>query len=160
MASSRSQPRRLRGKRLVLVASRFNDSITRSLVSGAIRTLERRGVPPANIRTVWVPGAFELPVAASCIASALRPDAIVALGCVLKGQTPQYAAIGQAVAQGLAQVSVSARIPVTLGVIIAASYAQARARAGGRAGNRGSEAALAALDMVDFQRRLPRRSRQ
>lgn len=146
----------LRGKRFILLASRFNESITRALVAGSRTTLERYGVLRANIRTLWVPGAFELPVAAASVAAAQQPDAIIALGCVIKGETPQYRAIGHAVSVGLAQVSVSRRIPVTFGVIVADSFAQARARAGGRVGNRGSEAALAALAMVDFQRQLAR----
>jgi 6,7-dimethyl-8-ribityllumazine synthase len=97
-------------------------------------------------------------VAAAHVVAAQRPRAIVALGCVIKGETPQYAAIGQAVAQGLTHVSIMTGIPVTLGVVIADSAAQARARAGGHVGNRGSEAARAALEMVEFQQRLRRRA--
>jgi 6,7-dimethyl-8-ribityllumazine synthase len=145
---------KFRNAKFILLASRFNESITQALVAGARTTLERHGVPRTSIHTLWVPGAFELPGAAARVAASLRPDAIVALGCLIKGETPQYAAIGHAVAHGLTQVSVSARIPVTLGVIIAASSAQARERSGGRMGNRGSEAALAALAMADFQRQL------
>jgi 6,7-dimethyl-8-ribityllumazine synthase len=149
---------RVRGNRFVVIASRFNESITQALVAGALKTLERYGVPRANVRTVWVPGAFELPVAVATVSAAWRPKAIITLGCLIKGQTPQYAAIGHAVAQGVTQVSVSTGIPVALGVVIAGSYAQAKARAGGRVGNRGSEAAEAALEMVDLLRKLPRKS--
>jgi 6,7-dimethyl-8-ribityllumazine synthase len=147
-----------------LVASQFHASITQALVDGARGALARHGVPASQIRLVWVPGAFELPVAALTLARRERPEAIVALGCVLKGETPQYAAIGQAVANGLTQVALATETPVTFGVIIAESPAQARARAGlpaaptrrrkdaaqagGRAGNRGSEAALAALALI------------
>jgi 6,7-dimethyl-8-ribityllumazine synthase len=141
----------------VLIASRFNESIAQALVQGARLTLRRHGIAPDHLRTVWVPGAFELPVAAACVAAGRRPDAIIALGCVIKGETPQYAAIGQAVAQGLGHVSVTAKIPVTFGVIVADSFAQAKARAGGRMGNRGSEAALAALAMVGVLRQLSRK---
>ncbi len=160
MGNDRNWPGRLPappigGAQVVLVASQFHESVTQALVSGAIQTLTRHGVPQETIRTFWVSGAFELPVAAVRIASSLKPDAIVALGCVIKGETPQYTAIGHAVAQGLTQVSVSTGIPVTFGVIVADSVAQAKARAGGRVGNRGSEAALAALAMVELLRSLP-----
>ena len=84
------------------------------------------------------------------IARREKPQAVIALGCVIKGETPQYAAIGQAVADGLMQVALMTEIPVTCGVIVADSLAQAKARAGGRVGNRGAEAALAALAMVDL----------
>lgn len=137
-----------RRRLFVLVASEFNPAITQSLVDGAQHALQESGVPRRQIRTVWVPGAFELPVAAAAAASRLQPEAIIALGCLIKGQTPQYTAIGQAAAEGLAQVSVSTQIPVTFGVIIADSAAQAAARAGGRAGHRGREAALAAVAMA------------
>lgn len=131
-----------------MVASRFHEALTRRLVEGAVETCARRGIARGAIRTVWVPGAFELPVAAAKAAERLRPQAIVAVGCLIKGQTPQYAAIGHAVAQGLTDVSVRTKIPVGFGVIIADSVAQAKARAGGHWGNRGEEAAEAALDMT------------
>lgn len=143
-----------RARPFVLVASEFNSGLTGALVEGAQAVLRRHGVGARQIHTIWVPGAFELPVAAASAAARLRPQAIIALGCVIKGDTPQYAAIGQAAASGLAQVSVEAQIPVTFGVIIADSLAQAKARAGGRAGHRGREAALAALAMVDVLKTL------
>lgn len=143
-----------RGRPIVLVASQFNGPITQALVDGALEALQESGVARRRIRVFRVPGAFELPVAAATVAAALRPQAIVALGCLIKGQTPQYAAIGQAVAQGLAQVSVNERVPVGFGVIIADSVAQARARAGGAVGHRGREAALAALEMIEFTQTL------
>jgi len=157
MTRSAARRRRRQRARFVLVASRFNASITQALVAGARDTLTRHGVPRSAIQTLWVPGAFELPVAAAGVAAAMRPQAIIALGCVIKGQTLQYAAIGHAVAQGLVQVSVNERVPVACGVIVAQSIAQASARAGGRMGNRGSEAALAALAMVDFLGKLSRK---
>ncbi|MBI3322875.1 MAG: 6,7-dimethyl-8-ribityllumazine synthase, partial [Candidatus Omnitrophica bacterium] len=139
-----------RPKPFVLVASEFNPAITRALVEGAQAVLRDHGVARRRIRTLWVPGVFELPVAAAAAARRLRPEAIIAVGCVIKGQTPQYAALGQAAVAGLTQVSVSTRIPVTCGVIIAESTAQAAARAGGRAGHRGREAALAAVAMANL----------
>lgn len=139
-----------RAVRITVIASVFNKPVTEALMSGARAALRRHGIPARQIRCVWVPGAFELPVAAAALAaSKARPDAIVAVGCVIKGETPQYAALGQAVMHGLAQVSVHDRMPVGCGVVIADSMAQARARAGGAVGNRGEEAALAALAMLE-----------
>ena len=165
-----------RTTRVAVVASAFNKPVTAALVRGARVTLQRHGITANRIACVWVPGAFELPAAAAALAaSKARPDAIVAVGCIIKGQTPQYAALGQAVLQGLAQVSVQEKIPVGCGVVIADSVAQARARAArpgqrpgrpprrsgrgtgeGAVGNRGEEAALAALAMVDVMTNLNR----
>ncbi len=136
----------VRGKRFVIVASQFNPSITRSLIRGATSVLQGAGVPSRNVRLLWVPGAFELPVVALRAAECRpRPHAIVALGALIRGQTPQYEVIAHAVAQGLSQASVATGIPITFGVIVATSIAQAKARSGGSAGNRGAEAAMAAL---------------
>ena len=154
-----------KGKRFVIVASKFNRDVTRALARGAATALNDAGVSARQVRTVWVPGAFELPAAASRLAARRpQPDAIIAIGAIIKGQTPQYEALSHAVAQGLASLSVSRALPVTFGVVVANSVAQAKARAGlpaprgayrrkakqaGEArGNRGAEAALAALEMV------------
>jgi 6,7-dimethyl-8-ribityllumazine synthase len=150
----------------VVVASRFNEAITKRLVAGALSTLKAHGMSPARTRVIWVPGAFELPLMAAHAAKRLRPQLVVAVGCLIKGQTSQYAAIGHAVTEGLCDVSVRAGLPVGLGVIIADSVAQAKARAclprlsagrrqaGGHRGNRGEEAALAALTMARLLKRL------
>ena len=102
----------------VVLASRFNESLTRVLVSGAVATLTRHGIPRERIRVVWVPGAFELPLAAAEAARRLHPALMVAVGCLIKGQTPQYAAIGHAVTEGLCEVSVRAGIPLRFGVVL------------------------------------------
>lgn len=133
---------------VVIVASRFHAAVTQALAAGAVEALRDAGIAPARIRTQWVAGAFELPVAAAVIAAQARPDAIVALGCLIQGQTPQYAAIGGAVAQGLMSVAVQTKIPIGFGVIIADSMSQARQRAGGVFGNRGREAAEAVLEVL------------
>ena len=146
-----------RSKRVAIVASRFNHAVTQALVDGAIEVLRKSGVAKDAIETHWVPGAFELPVAAAVVATHQRPAAIIALGCVIKGQTPQYDAIGQAVAQGLTQVAINAKMPVSLGVIIADTLAQARERAGGRMGHRGREAAQAAVEMMQWANHRPTR---
>ncbi len=125
------------------------------LVEGALEALKRHtaslkevGVRLTQSHVVWVPGAFELPLAAATAAKRLRPELIVAVGCLIKGQTPQYMAIGHAVINGLCDVSVRTGVPVGLGVIIADSVAQAKERAGGDRGNRGADAVQAAVEMV------------
>ncbi|MBI4343179.1 MAG: 6,7-dimethyl-8-ribityllumazine synthase [Candidatus Omnitrophica bacterium] len=143
---------RLKGaahKRFAILASEFHPAIARALVRGATDTLRRHGIAGRRIRLLWVPGAFELPVVAARLARRRpRPDAILALGCLIRGETSQYDVIAHAVANGLSQVSVTSGVPVTFGLIVAQTPAQARARAGGRLGNRGEEAALAALAVL------------
>jgi len=138
-----------RGKRFVLIASQFHRPLALALIRGASTVLKRSGASASNIQLLWVPGAFELPVVAAR-AARLRPppDAIIALGALIRGQTPQYEVLAHAVAQGLSQVAVSARLPVSFGLIVAETVAQANARAGGAEGNRGEEAALAALAVL------------
>ena len=137
---------RWRATRVAIIASQFNASISEALAQGAAETLRRAGVPSRNVCVLWVPGAFELPVVATRLAESRRaPDAIVAVGALIRGATPQYAVLAHAVAQGLSQVSVKTGVPVTFGIIVATTVVQARARAGSAMGNRGSEAALAAL---------------
>ena len=152
---AQAHERIVRGKRFVLIASQFNQPITRSLVRGALETLRGAGASDRQIKILWVPGAFELPVVAARIAAARpRPDAIIALGAILRGETSQYKVLAHAVAQGLSQVAVTAVVPVSFGVIVAETAAQARARAGGRMGNRGAEAAHAALAVLSLFRRM------
>ncbi|MBI2104545.1 MAG: 6,7-dimethyl-8-ribityllumazine synthase [Candidatus Omnitrophica bacterium] len=143
-----------RGKRFVLLASQFHPAIARSLVRGATDTLIRAGAARSRIRLLWAPGAFELPVIAARAAGGRpRPHAIIALGSLIRGETPQYEVLAHAAADGLSQVAVKTGIPVTFGVIVAQTAAQARARAGGAMGNRGAEAAEAALAVLRlFQR--------
>ena len=141
-------PHRIR--RIVLLASRFHAPLVRRLVEGARRFLRRAGVPASCIHVVWVPGTFELPVAAARLARRRpRPDAIIALGALLRGETAQYELLAHATLAGLTHVAVTHAIPVACGVIVAATPAQARARAGGRMGNRGEEAAAAALAVLE-----------
>lgn len=133
----------------MLLASQFNRSVTLQLIRGATALLRRHGASGRDIRVVWVPGAFELPVTAARVAkSRRRPDAIIALGAVIRGGTSQYQVLAHAAAHGLCQVSVNTGVPVTFGIIVAESLTQARARAGGPMGNRGEEAASAALEVV------------
>lgn len=135
--------------RVVIIAARFHGAIARGLVRGAIQTLRRGGVTQARTRILWVPGAFELPVVASRLAHAARPpQAIIALGALIQGETPQHEVIAHAVAHGLTTVAVDTGIPVTCGVIVASTPAQAKARVDGSLSNRGAEAAAAALALM------------
>ena len=144
-----------RGKRFVLVASAFHRPITQALVRGAIDVLRRHGASNTHISIHWVPGAFELPVAAARLAKHKpRPHAIIALGAIVRGHTPHYEVLSNAVAQGLGQVAVNSVVPVTFGVIVAKTLSQARSRADGAIGNRGAEAALAAIAVLQLFDRL------
>ncbi len=145
----------LASRRVVILASTFHPGMAQRLIRGATGRLRRSGVAPSRIRVLWVPGAFELPVVAARVARGRpRPQAIIALGALIRGETPQYDVLAHAVAQGLAQVSVMTGIPVTFGVIVAQTLAQAKARAGGAMGNRGEEAASAALAVLRLFDRL------
>ena len=157
-----SQPTRARrslsakGKRFVIIASRFHPVLARSLIRGATSVLRRSGTSSSSIRLLWAPGAFELPVVAARVARQHpRPDAIIALGALIRGDTPQHDILARAAANGLTHVAVTAGIPVTFGVIVADTLAQARARAGGSEGNRGEEAARAALELIRLFDALP-----
>jgi len=146
---SNTLARAYRGKRVVLIASQFHPSIGRALVRGATTVLSRAGVSRVRVRLLWVPGAFELPVIAARVArSRPQPHAVIALGALVRGDTPQYEVLAHAVANGLTRVAVETGVPVTFGVIVATTLAQAKARAGGSMGNRGAEAAEAALEVM------------
>lgn len=158
--------------RVVLVVSEFHPAIARSLVRAASDVLRRGGV--TSIDLCWVPGAFELPVvAARCARTVPRPHAIIALGALIQGDTPQYEVLAHAVAHGLTSVALTTGVPITFGLIVATTLAQAKVRAGLAArqaglargktnssmGNRGAEAARAALDVMRLfrSRRLSHR---
>ncbi|HKH47055.1 MAG TPA: 6,7-dimethyl-8-ribityllumazine synthase [Thermoanaerobaculia bacterium] len=142
------------GRRFAVVASRFNSRIGDQLVAGALECLRRHGVEPADIQVVRVPGAWEIPQAAEEIAAAGKVDALVALGVVIRGETPHFDYICSACSQGLARVAERHRLPVGFGVLTCDTSEQAQERAGGKAGNKGWEAAIAALEMADLFARL------
>ena len=137
-----------RPPRFGILASRFNHPITERLLKGALRALRHHRIPRSRIDVVWVPGAFELPVAAVRMAKSHRYQAIVAVGCILAGETPQFAYLAEATLGGLALAGVVSGVPVTCGGITARTWRHALARAQLRGLNRGEEAALAALEMV------------
>lgn len=145
-----------RGVKMAVVASRFNETVGRRLVDGALDCLRRHGVADADISVVWVPGAFELPAAAMRLASSGEVDAIVCVGAVVRGETPHFDYVAGHAASGIGEVSLRTGVPVTFGVLTTESSEQAMDRAGGKAGNKGFEAALAALEMVNLFAALPK----
>ncbi|MCH8804492.1 MAG: 6,7-dimethyl-8-ribityllumazine synthase [Planctomycetes bacterium] len=137
-------------QRFAIVVSRFNELIGTKLLDGATDTLIRHGAEPADITHVWVPGAFEIPLAAKKLATSGRYAAVLALGCVIRGQTPHFDYIANEVTKGVAQVSLATEVPIALGVITADTLEQAIDRAGGKHGNKGTDAARTAIEMANL----------
>jgi 6,7-dimethyl-8-ribityllumazine synthase len=133
-----------------VVVSRFNGDITTRLLDGALETLIDAGVPRERIDVVPVPGAFELPLGAMALAKTRRYACIVALGCVIRGDTPHFEYVAGEAASGLQLAGLETGVPVSFGVLTCDSRRQAEERAGGAQGNKGSEAALSALEMADL----------
>lgn len=142
------------GRRCAVVASRFNESVTQRLVEGALDALVRHGVALEDADVIWVPGAWELPGAARHIAATERYDVIVAVGAVIRGETPHFDYIANEAARGLSQAIAEFDVPIGFGLLTCDSLAQAEARAGGDHGNKGWDAAMAALEMADLFDRL------
>jgi 6,7-dimethyl-8-ribityllumazine synthase len=142
--------------RVAVLVSRFNENVTRRLLAGAREALAADGIPESRIDVIWVPGAFELPVAAEQAAASGAYGAIVALGCVIRGETAHFEYVAGEAARGLAEVARGHRIAVGFGVLTTEDEAQALARAGGAAGNKGIEAARAALETAETLDRLRR----
>jgi 6,7-dimethyl-8-ribityllumazine synthase len=136
-----------RGRRIAIAVSRFNRDVTERLLAGARDALRRTGVADADVTVAWVPGAFELPLCCQWLA-AQRPDAILALGAVIRGDTDHYDYVCRAATDGCLHVTLATGIPVAFGVLTCDDTAQAMARAGGSEGNKGEDVALAALEMV------------
>jgi 6,7-dimethyl-8-ribityllumazine synthase len=142
------------GLKFGLVVSRYNDFINERLLEGALDALTRNGAGERNLSIVKVPGAFEIPLAAKKMAESGRYDAVICLGCVIRGATPHFEYISAEVAKGIAKVSLDSGVPVSFGVITADNLEQAIERAGTKAGNKGWDAALAAIEMVNLFRTM------
>jgi 6,7-dimethyl-8-ribityllumazine synthase len=138
------------GKRFAIVVSRFNDFLTKQLVSGAIDCIIRHGGSDEDITVVWVPGANEVPLAAQKLAAAGNVDAVIALGAVVQGATPHADLINNQVARALSSIGLQTGIPVVNGVVCAGSLEQAIERCGTKAGNKGWNAAMAAVEMANL----------
>jgi 6,7-dimethyl-8-ribityllumazine synthase len=139
-----------RGRRVAVLASRFNEVITQRLVDGAIDALVKHGAVFEDVDLVWVPGAWELPAAARRLLVTERYDAVVAVGAVIRGDTPHFEYVAGEASRGLADASADFDTPIGFGLLTCDNMAQAEARAGGEHGNKGWDAALAALEMVDL----------
>jgi 6,7-dimethyl-8-ribityllumazine synthase len=143
-----------RGARFGIVLSRFNSFIVERLLEGALDTLTRHGAEPANIEVARVPGAFEMPLALKAMAQSKKYDALLAIGCVIRGGTPHFEYVAGECTKGLAQVMQEYDIPVSFGVLTVDTIEQAIERAGTKAGNKGAEAALSAIEMVNVLKKL------
>ena len=137
-----------------IVAARFNEFITSKLLSGALYTLTRHDVKDEDIEIAWVPGAFEIPLAASKMANSGKYDAVICLGAVIRGNTTHYDYVCNEVSKGIAQVSLASGIPVMFGVVTTENIEQAIERAGTKAGNKGSDCAQGAIEMVNLLREM------
>jgi 6,7-dimethyl-8-ribityllumazine synthase len=144
------------GYRFALVVSRFNEAVTRALRDGARGALVEAGAAERDLEELDVPGAYELPQAARCAADTGRFDAVICLGCLIRGETPHFEYISSAVAHGIMEASVATGVPIAFGVLTTDTPAQAEARARDGHDNKGREAALAAVEMAALFRRLGR----
>lgn len=144
----------IRNARFGIIVSRFNSFITDSLLGGAVDTLVRHGAVEKDIKVVYVPGAFEMPLAAKRMAASKHYDSIIALGAVIRGGTPHFEYVAGECTKGLAQVGMEYDIPLAFGVLTVDSIEQAIERAGTKAGNKGVEAAISAIEMVNLLRNL------
>jgi 6,7-dimethyl-8-ribityllumazine synthase len=140
--------------KIAIVVARYNESITRKLLEGALATLAANGVAADNVDVAWVPGAFEIPLVAERMASGGRYLAVICLGAVIRGETTHDQHINRAVSLALEQIGRSAQVPVLFGVLTCDTLEQAIHRSGGNVGNKGSECASAALEMIDLLEKL------
>ena len=138
------------GLRIGIVAARFNEFITNKLVSGAIDALTRHGALEENMTMAWVPGAFEIPLAAQKMANSGHFDAVICLGAVIRGSTPHFDYVSNEVTKGVAHVGLQTGVPTVFGVLTTDTIEQAIERAGTKAGNKGFDAAMTAIEMANL----------
>jgi 6,7-dimethyl-8-ribityllumazine synthase len=143
-----------RDLRFALIAARFNDFVVEPLLRGALDALKRHGVVEKHIDIVRVPGAFDIPIVARKLALSKRYEALIALGCVIRGQTPHFNYVAGECAGGIARIALESGVPIAFGVLTTDTVEQAVDRAGGKAGNKGADAALVAVEMANLLRRL------
>jgi 6,7-dimethyl-8-ribityllumazine synthase len=140
--------------KIAIVAARFNDFIVSKLVGGAHDCLHRHDVNPSNVDEIWVPGAFEIPVAALTLAESGKYDAVICLGAVIRGSTSHYDYVCSETAKGISHVSLKTKVPTIFGVVTTDTIEQAIERAGTKAGNKGWDAAMAAIEMGNLLHKL------
>lgn len=138
------------GRRIAVIVSRFNETITRALVDGALDALVKHGTAFDDVDVFWVPGAWELPLAVRHVMATERYDAVIALGAVVRGETPHFDYVAGEASRGLAEASRDSEIPLGFGLLTCDTMEQALARSGGEHGNKGWDAAVAALEMADL----------
>ncbi len=148
------------GLRFGIVVSRFNELVTKAMLDGALNELRCAGVSEANIHVAWVPGAYEIPLAAQALAEQTGCDALIAIGCIIRGETAQFEHIAQSVADRLQALALKKSIPIGFGVMTVEYLEQAVDRAGGKHGNRGREAARSSLEMANLMRQLGAEAKQ
>jgi len=142
------------GKRIGIVVSRFNEFITSKLLGGALDALTRHGVKEEDITVAWAPGAFEVPLVAKHMAQSGNYNAVLALGCVIRGATPHFDYVAAEAAKGIGHVMLDTGVPVMFGILTTDSIEQAIERAGTKSGNKGSDAAMGALEMANLLEQL------
>jgi 6,7-dimethyl-8-ribityllumazine synthase len=142
------------GLRFALVVSRFNSFITERLLAGALRALEAAGAPEKNIEVVHVPGSFEIPLAAKKLAGGARADAVIAIGCILRGETAHFDYVASEVARGVQLAQLDTGVPIIFCVLTCDTLEQAIDRAGLKSGNKGHDAGVAAVEMANLSKRL------
>jgi 6,7-dimethyl-8-ribityllumazine synthase len=142
------------GLRFAIVVSRFNSLITERLLAGALEALQRSGAAKADVEVVYVPGAFELPLAAKKLATRGEHDALIAIGCVIRGETSHYDYVCSETARGLQLAQMDTGVPVMFCVLTCETQEQAMARAGGEHGNKGFDSGLAAIEMARLAQKL------
>jgi 6,7-dimethyl-8-ribityllumazine synthase len=146
--------------RFGLVVSRFNDFITKRLLESALDCLHRHGAQEKMVDVVFCPGAFEIPQVAQSVASSGNYDAVICLGCVIRGETPHFEYVASAVSAGISRVALTSRIPVIFGVLTTDSLEQAIERAGTKGGNKGWDAAISAIEAADLQKKLSSKKKE
>lgn len=142
------------GAKIAIVAARFNEFIVSKLIGGAVDALVRHDVKDEDITLAWVPGAFEIPVAAKKMAESGKYDAVICLGTVIRGATTHYDYVCNEVSKGIASVSLSTGIPVMFGIVTTENIEQAIERAGTKAGNKGYDCAVGALEMINLMKQM------
>ena len=139
-------------EKIGIVCARFNEFIVSKLLGGAVDGLVRHGVEESNITAAWVPGAFEIPLIAKTMAESGKFDAVICLGCVIRGQTSHYDYVCNEVSKGIAQIALTSGVPVMFGLVTTENIDQAIARAGSKAGNKGYDCALGAIEMINLRK--------
>jgi 6,7-dimethyl-8-ribityllumazine synthase len=142
--------------RLAIVAARFNGLVTDALLRGCLDTLKRHGVSDDRIDVAWVPGSFEVPLVARKLAGSSEYAVVICLGCIVRGETPHFDHVANQAAAGVMQASLATGVPVIFGILTTESIEQAFNRSGLKSGNKGSDAALAAIEMINLMGRLKR----